>query len=120
MEVKKKIGQLIEGGEDPRRIVHIAADGLTAADLRRAVDAAADLIPGDGRRFWFIDEITAIPDGWPAAVKWLRDNDLRFGLDTVVLTGSSATNLAEAVKALAGRRGDALDSDRIRNHQPHV
>ena len=113
VEVKKKIRQLIEGGEDPRRIIHIAADGLTAADLRRAADAAADLVPGDGRRFWFIDEITAIPDGWPAAVKWLRDNDLRFGLDTVVLTGSSAANLTDAVKALAGRRGDALDSDRI-------
>lgn len=113
MEVKKKIGQLIEGGEDPRRIIHIAADGLRAADLRRAVDAATGLTPRDGRRYWFIDEITAVSDGWPAAVKWLRDNDLRFGLDTVVLTGSSAADLTEAVKALAGRRGDALDSDRI-------
>ena len=113
MEVKKKIRKLIDNGEEPRRIIHIAADVLAAADLRRVVDAAADLTPGGGHRFWFIDEITAIADGWPPAIKWLRDNDPRFGLDTVVLTGSSAANLTEAIKALAGRRGDALDSDRI-------
>ena len=77
------------------------------------VDAAGDLLPGDERRFWFIDEITAITDGWPPAIKWLRDNDGRFALDTVVLTGSSAANLTEAVKALAGRRGNAVNSDRI-------
>ena len=113
VEVKKKVQALIDSGEDPRRIIHIAADELTAADLRRAVDAAADLTPGDGLRYWFIDEITTITDGWPAAIKWLRDNHPRFGLDTVVLTGSSAANLTEAVKALAGRRGGALHSDRI-------
>ena len=98
---------------DPRRIIHIAADELAAPDLRRVVEAAADLTPGDGRRYWFIDEITAIRDGWPPAIKSLRDNDRRFGLDTVILTGSSASNLTEAVKALAGRRGEAVDSDRI-------
>lgn len=113
VELKKKVSQLIDTGVDPRRIIHIAADVLTAADLRRAVDAAADLTPAEGPRFWLIDEITAITDGWPAAIKWLRDNDPRFGRDTVVLTGSSAANLTEAVKALAGRRGNALDSDRI-------
>ena len=113
VEVKKKVRQLIDSGQDPRRIIHIAADELKAADLRRVVDAAAPLTPGDGRRYWFIDEITAITDGWPSAIKWLRDNVPSFGLDTVVLTGSSASNLTEAVKALAGRRGDALNSDRI-------
>ena len=113
VEVKKKIQRLIDAGEDPRCIIHIAADELTAGDLRRAVDAAADLTPIDVRRFWFIDEITAITDGWPAAIKWLRDNDSRFSLDTVVLTGSSAANLTEAVKALAGRRGNAVRPDRI-------
>lgn len=113
VEVKKKIEHLIDVGEDPRHIIHIAADELTASDLRRAVDAAADLTPVDVRRFWFIDEITAITDGWPAAIKWLRDNDSRFSLDTVVLTGSSAADLTEAVKALAGRRGNARRPDRI-------
>jgi len=113
VELKKTIERLISSGEDPRRIVHLAADRLVAGDLQRVVDAAALLTPRTGRRFWFIDEITAITDGWPAAIKWLRDNDARFGLDTVVLTGSSAANLDEAVKALAGRRGGAEKSDRV-------
>ena len=113
VEVKKKIRKLIDTGEDPRRIIHIAADQLTASDLRRVVNAARDLLPDGERRFWFIDEITAITDGWPPAIKWLRDNDGRFARDTVVLTGSSAAKLSEAVKALAGRRGHAVNSDRV-------
>ena len=112
VEVKMKIRSLIEGGTDPARIVHLAADDLAAADLRRAVRAANDITP-TGHRHWFIDEITAIRDDWPAVVKWLRDNDPRFAFDTVVLTGSSAAGLSDAVKALAGRRGDAPDSDRV-------
>ena len=111
--IKKKVSSLIESGEDPRRIIHVAADELAAPDLRRVVDAAASLTPPAGRRIWFLDEITTIPDGWPSAIKWLRDNDLRFGMDTVVLTGSSVRDLTAAVKALAGRRGAAVDSDRI-------
>ena len=113
VEVKKTIQRLIENGEDPRRIVHFAADNLSAGDLRRIVDVAAGFTPPDGRRYWFFDEITAIADGWPAAIKWLRDNDARFGDDTVVLTGSSATDLGEAVRALAGRRGGIPDPDRV-------
>ncbi len=113
VELKKTIERLIASGEDPRRLVHVAADRLVARDLQKIVDAAAPLTPPRRHRFWFIDEITAITDGWPAAIKWLRDNDTRFGLDTVVLTGSSCANLDEAVKALAGRRGGAENSDRV-------
>ncbi len=113
VEVKKTIERVIASGADPRRILHVAADLLAAGDLQRVVDAAVPLTPASGPRFWFIDEVTAITDGWPAAIKWLRDNDTRFGLDTVVLTGSSAANLDEAVKALAGRRGGAEHSDRV-------
>ena len=92
VEIKKTVRGLIERGEDPRRIIHIAADELEAADLRRVVDAADAITPASERRFWFFDEITAIPDGWPAAIKWLRDNDLASGW-MVVLTGSSARDL---------------------------
>lgn len=112
VEVKRAVRRLIDDGADPRRIVHMAADRLTARDLRTMVEAAALLTPA-GRRTWFIDEITAIEDGWPAEIKWLRDNDARFCDDTVVLTGSSATDLSESVKALAGRRGDVADPDRV-------
>ena len=112
VEVKRAVRRLIDDGADPRRIVHMAADRLKARDLRTMVEAAARLTPA-GRRTWFVDEITAIEDGWPAEIKWLRDNDARFREDTVVLTGSSAANLSESVKALAGRRGDVTDPDRV-------
>ena len=59
------------------------------------------------------DEITGITDGWPEQIKWLRDNDAQFRNDTVVLTGSSASDLTASVKALAGRRGTAGDPDRV-------
>ena len=110
--VKQAVQRLVADGTDPSLVLHVAADHLVAKDLQTMVDAAASLTP-PGRRTWFIDEITAVQDGWPAAIKWLRDNDPRFALDTVVLTGSSATDLGESVKALAGRRGDASDVDRV-------
>ena len=70
-------------------------------------------MPRGGPRCWFIDEITGITDGWPEQIKWLRDNDAQFRNDTVVLTGSSASDLTASVKALAGRRGTAGDPDRV-------
>ena len=112
VEVKKAIERLVGQRTDPRLVLHLAADRLVARDLRTAVEAVADLTP-PGRRTWFIDEITAIRDGWPAEIKWLRDNDARFAEDTVVLTGSSAADLSESVKALAGRRGDIAEPDRV-------
>ena len=111
--VKGAIRELVAGGVPPRRIVHMAVDGLRSRDLGLLVDAADGLMPGEGHRYWFIDEITGIADGWPERVKWLRDNDSRFRIDTVVLTGSSAAGLTDATKALAGRRGDAREPDRV-------
>jgi hypothetical protein len=60
------------------------------------------------RRWWFIDEISAVKGDWPAQIKWLRDNDPDFGADTVVLTGSDATALTQAAGTLPGRRGQNL------------
>jgi predicted AAA+ superfamily ATPase len=61
-------------------------------------------------RYWFLDEITSVR-GWPAAIKNLRDTT-DFADDCVVLTGSSAKDLDDATKELAGRRGPAKRSDR--------
>ena len=113
VEVKRAIHGLLAGGVAPRRIAHMAVDGLRSRDLGMLVDAADALMLEDGRRFWFIDEVTGITDGWPDRIKWLRDNDARFRTDTVVLTGSSASDLTAATKALAGRRGDAAAADRV-------
>ncbi|HEY5815379.1 MAG TPA: AAA family ATPase [Solirubrobacterales bacterium] len=65
-----------------------------------------------GDRYWFLDEVTAVP-GWAGVVKELRDGDPVFRRSCVVLSGSSARDLREATKALAGRRGDVADSDRL-------
>jgi uncharacterized protein len=113
VELKRSIAQLLEGGIDPRRIVHCACDGLTATDLRRLVRVGHDQLTRqvEQPRYWFLDEITAVPD-WPQAIKWLRDNTA-FAHDCVVLTGSSARDLEEAREQLADRRGGATDSDRL-------
>ena len=114
VEIKRTIDALLRRGEvDPRRVLHVSADGWRAADLARLVAAANPLTPSQGCRYWFIDEITGIADGWPERLKWLRDSDQRFRADTVVVTGSSATDLTAAVKALAGRRGPARSPDRF-------
>ena len=110
VEVKRTIERLVSSGTEPRRIVHMSVDGWSAADLGRLVGAASHMTPGEGPRWWFIDEIT---DGWPERVKWLRDNDRRFRRDTVVLTGSSSSRLRESIGVLAGRRGRAAAPDRV-------
>ena len=113
VEVKRAIRELIAGGVEPRRIVHMAVDGLRSRDLGMLIDAAESLMPEGVSRFWFFDEITGITDGWPERIKWLRDNDPGFRSDVVALTGSSASDLTAATKALAGRRGGIVDSDRV-------
>jgi len=111
--VKRRIARLLEEGVEPRRIVHFACDELGEGDLQRLVAYGRDTLTAtvEGHRFWFLDEITSVP-GWPTTIKWLRDNTA-FDEDTVVLTGSSVRDLDEARKQLAGRRGPAVDSDRI-------
>ena len=113
VELKRTVERLIGEDADPRAIMHMSVDGWSADDLGALVRAADRLMPAEGHRWWLIDEITAITDGWPAQIKWLRDNDPRFRLDTVVLTGSSSSNLRNSVGDLAGRRGPASDPDRV-------
>ena len=113
VELKRTIERLIREGADPRAIMHMSVDGWSADDLGTLVRAADRLMPAGGRRWWLIDEITAITDGWPARIKWLRDNNPRFRQDTVVLTGSSSSNLRDSIGDLAGRRGPANAPDRV-------
>lgn len=113
LETKRAISQLIRRGVEPRRIVHFACDELGRGDLQRLVNAAREVLTRgvEEPRYWFLDEITSVPT-WPEAVKWLRDNTA-FGEDCVVLTGSSARDLADAQKQLAGRLGSAARPDRL-------
>ncbi|MDO8187076.1 AAA family ATPase [Conexibacter sp. JD483] len=113
VELKREIARLLAAGVEPRRIVHFACDELARGDLQRLVRAGRDVLTRgvDGPRYWFLDEITSVP-AWPEAIKWLRDNTA-FGEDCVVLTGSSARDLATAQKQLAGRLGSARQPDRL-------
>lgn len=112
VEMKHAIASLLSSGVHPRRIVHMSMEGWDARHLARLVDIAQQLTL-DGRRYWFLDEMTGIVGSWPERIKWLRDNDPRFQTDTVVLTGSSSADLREAIGVLAGRRGAVSAPDRV-------
>ena len=93
---------------DPRQIVYLAADGMTAQDLNRVAVLGRDLTRSvdPARRIWLLDEVTGVK-GWTETIKFLRDNT-RFGDDTVVCTGSSWDAEAEVERDLfAGRAGTA-------------
>ncbi len=113
LETKRAISRLIQHGVEPRSIIHFACDELGRGDLQRLVGAGREVLTRGlaGARYWFLDEITSVP-AWPEAIKWLRDNTA-FGEDCVVLTGSSARDLSDAQKQLAGRLGCAGESDRL-------
>lgn len=113
VEVKRAISATMKAGVNPRLVFFCSCDGLTAHDLLRLIAVGqSGAAPLEGERYWFLDEVTAVP-GWAAVIKRLRDGDPVFSRSCVVLSGSSARDLREATKALAGRRGDALDSDRL-------
>jgi predicted AAA+ superfamily ATPase len=113
VEVKRAISRLLHSGVEPRRVIYFACDRLGRGDLQRLVSAGRGVLTRrlEGERYWFLDDITSVP-GWPDAIKWLRDNTA-FGGDCVVLTGSSARDLADAQTQLAGRLGGAGHSDRL-------
>lgn len=89
-----------------------------SCDLDRAPDAIREVVQTARRlrprtRRWriFLDEVTSIP-GWERGVKWLWDNtNVRH--DTLVVTGSSAVDLAGGADRLPGRRGRVKRPDRI-------
>ena len=111
--MKRAVEKLINSGVDPRLIVHMSVEGWSDADLERLVSAASQIMPTGAHRYWFLDEISGVSGRWPDRIKWLRDNDQRFRSDTVVLTGSSSSNLKESLGALAGRRGGVVNPDRV-------
>jgi uncharacterized protein len=60
--VKRAIQGLLAGGVEPLKIIRVSVDGWRAnrlGMLYEYVTKVATSSIGDGRRFWFIDEITA-------------------------------------------------------------
>lgn len=99
--------------DDPWSLVYFAADTFRPQDLRRAFTLARDLTAaaGDVPRLWLVDEVTSVV-GWEHVVKELRDNTALAG-DGVVLTGSSASGLEEAVRSLGAGRTNLADPFRL-------
>lgn len=111
--LKQFIAERLKSGTHPRSILHMSVEGRSAQDVADMVRrGAARWLEGDpGERIWVIDEITGVQGAWPEHIKRMRDGNLAFSTDTVVLTGSSAARFDEASKLLAGRR-NAARSDR--------
>lgn len=106
---------------DPRQIIHVPADDLTAQDLGRAFVLGRELTSsvdrtGERRRVWLVDEVSGIP-GWTATVKRLRDQSL-VGEDCVVATGSRWVGIDDLTANLFAGRAGAGDHRRIRHVMP--
>jgi hypothetical protein len=112
VSTKQTITQLIAGGVPRLSIIRVAADGSSASDIRTAVQNTPLPDAPDGRRWWFIDEITGATDDWATTIKWLRDNIPHFADSTVVITGSNAEALTAATGKWPGRRGRVDNTDR--------
>lgn len=113
LELKRAIARLLNGGVDSKTVFFCSCDGFSKQDLRRLVVQGHNVtrtLPGP--RYWFLDEVTAVP-GWSQVIKDLRDQETKFRESCVVLTGSSARDLQAARKDLADRRGGVVDSDRL-------
>lgn len=112
--LKQTISRLCGEGIDPHRICYFPADAIeTSRDLINVFQAARQLFPdlGDTPRYFLIDEITTVRD-WQRGIKWLRDNT-PVAFDCVVVTGSSASDVAGGAFHLAGRRGPDVNLDRL-------
>jgi predicted AAA+ superfamily ATPase len=113
VEMKQTIKRLLSQGIPARSIVTCSCDGFSTQDLRRLFTVGRNICQPDenGHIWWLLDEISAVRGDWSAIIKGERDSFSKQ--DCIVLTGSSAKNLREATKNLAGRRGEVKHSDRI-------
>jgi uncharacterized protein len=106
---------------DPRQIINLACDGMTAQDLTRAIKLGRELTrsvdqPTPHRRVWLLDEVSPI-QGWTSALKHARDNSL-FGADTVIATGSSWRQDEDLEGNLFAGRAGTSNSRRLRQMFP--
>lgn len=111
--LKQTIARLSEK-LDPRRVCYFAADALSSfTDLINLFQAARLLFPdlGDAPRYFFIDEVAVIPE-WQRGIKWVRDNSAASA-DCIVVTSSSARDVAAGSVHPAGRRGPEVGLDRL-------
>ncbi len=102
---KRLIADRVAAGH-ARRTCFLTLQTVTTADeLREAVELVLRLWPdGPGDWLFVLDELTFVPD-WARPIAYLREHDRAFRAATVLLTGSSAYDLAASADLLHGRRG---------------
>jgi hypothetical protein len=108
--LKQFIQLLINEHTDVRAIFFVSCELIN--DHRELVHVLEPFLaqtPANGIAYLFIDEVTYVP-GWDRAVKHLADTGQ---LDRVflMLTGSDAVVIREAMKRFPGRRGRAREVD---------
>lgn len=106
---------------DPRQVVYVPCDGMTARDLRRLITLGRALTqavdrPAARRRVWLFDEISGIA-GWTSVLKAARDGTA-FGDDSVVATGSRWIGNEDVQGNLLAGRAGSTAGRRIRQLMP--
>ena len=102
---KRLIAERVAAGHARRTCFLTLQTVSTANELREAIQLVLRLWPDEtGDWLFVLDELTFVAD-WARAVVFLREHDRAFRNATVVLTGSSAFDLAMSADLLHGRRG---------------
>lgn len=102
---KRLIAERVAAGQG-RRTCFLSLQTITTADeLREAISLVLRLWPdAPGTWSFVLDELTFVTD-WARAIVYLREHDATFRRATIILTGSSAVDLASSADVLHGRRG---------------
>jgi len=102
---KRLIAERLAAGH-ARRTCFLTLQTIESADdLREAIELVLRLWPDEpGEWLFVLDELTFVRD-WARPIVYLREHDRAFRQATVLLTGSSAYDLAASADLLHGRRG---------------
>jgi predicted AAA+ superfamily ATPase len=102
---KRLIAERVAAGHARRTCFFSLQTIETADELREAIELALRLWPdAPGDWLFVLDELTFVGD-WARPIVYLREHDRAFRAATVLLTGSSAYDLAASADLLHGRRG---------------
>lgn len=102
---KRLIAERVQAGLGRRTCFLTLQTISTQPELQEAIETTLRLWPEEkGRWLFVLDELTFVR-GWANVVAHLHEHDRDFRRATVILTGSSAIDLADSADTLHGRRG---------------
>lgn len=100
--LKLFIKKLIESGQNERNITYFSCEPLNNKnDLINLFQELSELLPSEGKKFLFLDEVSSV-EGWEQAIKYLLEQKIisKFQL---VCTGSNAYLLKKGSERFPGR-----------------